>query len=83
MELLDLYSRRFQHWVYSNLISYDSFNHPILPSPIEVTTVLDYLRANAEFNAPEKTLHLSPQSILRALPCGYTLSRVLTVFRFN
>jgi len=25
----------------------------------------------------------SPQSILRALPCGYTLLRVLTVFRFS
>ena len=63
MELLDLYTKRFEHWVYTNLISYDSFNHPILPSPIEVTTVLDYLRANAEFNAPQKTLHLRVASI--------------------
>jgi hypothetical protein len=57
MEVLDLYSLRFQHWVYRKLISY--FNgRAILPEPADVIRVLDYLKAHAEFDAVEKILHL-------------------------
>jgi hypothetical protein len=57
MEVLDLYSLRFQHWVYRKLISYFD-GRAILPEPTDVTRVLDYLKAHAEFDAVQKILHL-------------------------
>jgi hypothetical protein len=58
MEVLDLYSLRFQHWVYRKLIWYDDDGRAILPEPTDVTRVLDYLKAHAEFDAFQKVLHL-------------------------
>jgi hypothetical protein len=58
MEVLDLYSLRFQHWVYRRLIWYDDSGQAILPEPADVTRVLDYLKAHAEFDAVQKVLHL-------------------------
>jgi hypothetical protein len=58
MEVLDLYSLRFQHWVYRKLIWYDDDGRAILPEPTDVTRVLDYLKAHAEFDAVQKVLHL-------------------------
>ena len=57
MEVLDLYSLRFQDWVYRKLIWYDG-GQAILPEPADVTRVLDYLKAHAEFDAVQKVLHL-------------------------
>jgi hypothetical protein len=57
MEVLDLYSLRFQHWVYRKLIWY--FNGlAVLPEPAHITRALDYLKAYVEFDAVEKVLHL-------------------------
>ncbi|HET7285043.1 MAG TPA: hypothetical protein VFI70_10190 [Nitrososphaeraceae archaeon] len=57
MEVLDLYSLRFQHWIYRKLIVYFD-GRAILPEPADVTRVLDYLKAHAEFDAVQKVLHL-------------------------
>jgi hypothetical protein len=56
-EVLYVYSLRFQHWVYRRLIWYDK-GRAILPEPTDVTRVLDYLKAHAEFDAVQKLLHL-------------------------
>jgi len=56
-EVLDVYSLRFQHWVYRRLIWYEN-GRAILPEPTDVTRVLDYLKAHAEFDAVQKLLHL-------------------------
>jgi hypothetical protein len=58
MELLDLYTLRFEHWVYRKLIRYNEYGRPILPSPVDVTTVLNYLKSYAEFDVAEKILYL-------------------------
>jgi hypothetical protein len=58
MEVLDVFGLRFQHWVYRKLIWYDSYGRPMLPAPVDVTTVLDYLKSYAEFDAVQKILHL-------------------------
>jgi hypothetical protein len=57
MEVLDLYSLRFQHWVYKKCILYID-GRTILPEPTDITRVLDYLKAHAEFDAVQKVLHL-------------------------
>jgi hypothetical protein len=46
MEVLDLYSLRFQDWVYRKLIWYDG-GQAILPEPADVTRVLDYLKSSS------------------------------------
>jgi hypothetical protein len=58
MEVLDLYSLRFQHWVYRKLIWYDDDGQAILPEPTDVTRILDYLKAHAEFDTVQKVLRL-------------------------
>jgi hypothetical protein len=58
MEVLDVYSLRFQHWVYRKLIWYDNGGRAILPEPADVTRILDYLKAHAEFDVVQKVLHL-------------------------
>jgi hypothetical protein len=57
MEVLDVYSLRFQHWVYRKLVWYDN-GRPMLPEPADVTRILDHLKAYAEFDAVRKILHL-------------------------
>jgi hypothetical protein len=47
MEVLDLYSLRFQHWVYRKLIWHDGDGRAILPEAADVARVLDYLKAHA------------------------------------
>jgi hypothetical protein len=57
MELINLDSQRFEHWVYRKLVI-PSNSKPILPKPVEVQTVLAYLKAHAEFDAERRILYL-------------------------
>jgi hypothetical protein len=55
---LDTFSGNCDTWVYRKLIWYDDCGQAILPEPADVTRVLDYLKARAEFDAAQKVLHL-------------------------
>ncbi len=57
MELINLESQRFEHWVYRKLVIPGSLS-PILPKPVQVQTVLAYLKAHAEFDAERRILYL-------------------------
>ena len=56
-EVLFLDSTRFERWVYRKLIWYDRYGQPVLPRPIDVETVLSYLKSMAEFDAIIKELY--------------------------
>lgn len=58
MELLNLNSQRFEYWVYRKLILQDPFGQPILPRPVQVQTVLNYIKSHAEFDAEQRMLYL-------------------------
>jgi hypothetical protein len=58
METIEVNSGRFERWVYRKLIHYNENGQAVLPDPKDVTRVLDYLKAFAEFDAIQKTLHL-------------------------
>lgn len=58
MELLNLNAQRFEFWTYRKLILYNEFGQPILPKPVEVQTVLNYIKSHAEFDAEQRMLYL-------------------------
>ena len=58
MELLNLNAQRFEYWVYRKLILYGKNGQPLLPRPVEVQTVLNYIKSHAEFDAEQRMLYL-------------------------